>query len=150
MEVSPETPVSRVDVEPVPPGLVIKAYPDLVAEPLLVPPQVIDSVLYKGGKMIVGGTSKGRKTWSLMDLASAVATGQKWWGFQVNLGDVLYLNFELQEFLFRQRMEAILKARKVKDASRLFVMNLRGKAADMTVLRPIIKKRRLPRGISAW
>jgi len=124
----------------VPAGLVIKCYSDLQAAPMVVPPQVIDGVLYKAGKMIVGGTSKGRKTWSLMDLAAAVATGGKWWDFQTNLGDALYINFELQEFNFRQRMEAILKARKAKDASRLHVLNLRGQAADMTVLRPILER----------
>jgi len=122
----------------VPAGLVIKRYSDLQAAPLVVPQQVIDGVLYKGGKMIVGGTSKGRKTWSLMDLAAAVATGSEFWGRQCNLGDVLYINFELQEFNFRQRMEAILKARNCNDASRVHVLNLRGQAADMTVLRPIL------------
>ena len=35
-------------------------------------------------------------------------------------------------------MEAILKARNCKDASRVHVLNLRGQAADMTVLRPIL------------
>jgi hypothetical protein len=126
--------------EEVPAGLVIKCYSELQTTPMAVPPQVIDGVLYKAGKMIVGGTSKGRKTWSLMDLAAAVATGGKWWDFQTNLGNALYINFELQEFNFRQRMEAILKARKVKDASRLHVLNLRGQAADMTVLRPILER----------
>ena len=127
-------------VDEVPAGLVIKRYSDLQTMPLVVPQQVIDGVLYKGGKMIVGGTSKGRKTWSLMDLAAAVATGSEFWGRQCNLGDVLYINFELQEFNFRQRMEAILKARNCNDASRVHVLNLRGQAADMTVLRPILAK----------
>jgi len=128
------------ETDTTPAGLVIKRYSDLQTTPMVVPPQVIDGVLYKAGKMIVGGTSKGRKTWSLMDLAAAVATGGKWWDFQTNLGDALYINFELQEFNFRQRMEAILKARKAKDASRLHVLNLRGQAADMTVLRPILER----------
>lgn len=122
-----------------PDWLRIRTYAELLAEPQPVPPQVIDGVLYKGGKMVVGGTSKGRKTWSLMDLAAAMASGGKWWGFQVNLGNVLYVNFELQEFLFRQRMEAILKARRLKEADRLHVLNLRGHAADMKVLRPVIE-----------
>ena len=129
-----------VEPDETPAGLVIKCYSDLQSTPMVVPQQVIDGVLYKAGKMIVGGTSKGRKTWSLMDLAAAVATGGKWWDFQTNLGDALYINFELQEFNFRQRMEAILKARKAKDASRLHVLNLRGQAADMTVLRPILER----------
>jgi len=118
----------------------IRSYSELSTESMSVPPQVIDGVIYKGGKLIVGGTSKGRKTWSLMDLAAAIATGGKWWGFQANLGDVLYVNFELQDFLFRQRMDAIIKARKAKDLSRLHVMNLRGHAADMTDLRPPIEQ----------
>jgi len=126
--------------EETPAAFKIKSYDDLSAEPMAIPPQVIDGVIYKGGKLIVGGTSKGRKTWSLMDLAAAVSTGGKWWGFQANLGDVLYVNFELPDFLFRQRMDAILQARKIKDISRLHVMNLRGFAADMTDLRPPIEK----------
>jgi hypothetical protein len=118
----------------------ISNYEELAAETMAVPPLVIDGVLYKGGKMILGGTSKGRKTWSLMDLSAAIATGGDFWGMQTNLGEVLYVNFELQPFLFRQRMEAIRKARKAEDLSRLHVMNLRGHAADMTNLRPPIEQ----------
>jgi len=118
----------------------ISSYEELAAESMAVPPLVIDGVLYKGGKMILGGTSKGRKTWSLMDLSAAIATGGDFWGMQTNLGEVLYVNFELQPFLFRQRMEAIKKARKAEDLSRLHVMNLRGHAADMTDLRPPIEQ----------
>ena len=118
----------------------ISNYEELAAESMAVPPLVIDGVLYKGGKMILGGTSKGRKTWSLMDLSAAIATGGDFWGMQTNLGEVLYVNFELQPFLFRQRMEAIKKARKAEDLSRLHVMNLRGHAADMTDLRPPIEQ----------
>lgn len=129
----PEEPADEI-----PAGLIIKAYPDLQASPMVVPAQVIDGVLYRAGKMIVGGTSKGRKTWSLMDLAAAVASGGEWWGRQCNLGDVLYINFELQEFNFRQRMDDILKARNCKDPSHIHVLNLRGQAADMTVLRPVL------------
>ncbi len=40
------------------------------------PPQVIDGILHKGCKMILGGTSKSNKSWCLLDLAISVASGQ--------------------------------------------------------------------------
>ncbi len=75
------------------------------------PPQVIEGLLHRGSKLIVGGTSKGRKSFSLLDLAVAVATGSKWWGFQCVQGRVLYLNFEIQQPFLEGRV-AIIAERK--------------------------------------
>jgi hypothetical protein len=71
------------------------------------PPQVIEGLLHRGSKLIVGGTSKGRKSFSLLDLAVAVATGSKWWGFQCVQGRVLYLNFEIQQPFLEGRVSII-------------------------------------------
>lgn len=62
------------------------------------PPQLVAGVLHQGAKMVLGGPSKARKSWSLIDLTLSVATGAAWWGFPTRRGRVLYLNFELPAF----------------------------------------------------
>src|SRR5262245_42212153 len=57
------------------------------------PPQIIQGVLHQGGKMILSGTSKSNKSWSLLDLALSVASGQPWWGRRCEKLPVGYLNF---------------------------------------------------------
>ena len=102
------------------------------------PPQVIKGMLHKGCKMVVGGGSKGRKTWSLIHLALAVATGRPWWGFSTTKGRVLYINFELINFVAHDRISRIMEAMEVNDTGGLDVWNLRGFACDIELLGPQI------------
>jgi hypothetical protein len=105
----------------------------------MVPPtQVIKGILHKGCKMVVGGGSKGRKTWSLIHLALAVATGKPWWGFGTTKGKVLYINFELTDFVAHDRISRITEAMEVNDITGLDVWNLRGYACDIELLGPQI------------
>lgn len=91
------------------------------------PEQVIGGVLHRASKMVVGGTSKGRKTWALMDLAISVAAGVEWWGFKCTKGRVCYINFEIQEAFFARRSQTICaEKRVVLDESRFDVWTLRG------------------------
>ena len=46
------------------------------------PPILIEGILHRGSKMVLGGTSKSCKTWALMDMALSVACGVPWWGNQ--------------------------------------------------------------------
>jgi hypothetical protein len=78
-----------------------------------VPPEVINGLLHRGSKMVIGGTSKGRKSFSLLDLAVSVATGEKWWGFDCVQGRILYLNFEIQQPFLEERVKAIADAKGV-------------------------------------
>lgn len=76
-----------------------------------IPAEVVRGILHRGSKMVIGGTSKGRKSFSLLDLAVAVSTGGKWWGFDCNQGRVLYLNFEIQQPFLESRVADIMEAR---------------------------------------
>ena len=102
------------------------------------PPQIIQGVLHQGGKMILSGTSKSNKSWSLLDLAISVASGRDWWGHRCEKLPVAYLNFELHPWAMQQRLDALCMARpecrEIDDA--LFLWNLRGHNADLSVLRP--------------
>jgi hypothetical protein len=102
------------------------------------PPQIIRGVLHQGGKMILSGTSKSNKSWSLLDLAISVASGQEWWGHRCEKLPVAYLNFELHPWALQQRLGALCHARPEcrELGDTLFLWNLRGHNADLAVLRP--------------
>ena len=128
-----------VDLGAVPPSLPkLVSFRDFAARPEPVPPQVIHGVLHQGGKMILSGTSKSNKSWSLLDLAISVASGQEWWGHRCEKLPVAYLNFELHPWAMQQRLGALCQARpecrEIGDT--LFLWNLRGHNADISVLRP--------------
>jgi hypothetical protein len=103
------------------------------------PPELVCGVLHQGSKMVIGGGSKTFKTWTLIDLAVSVATGIPWWGFKTNKGRVLYLNFEIQDPFFRDRLVSVVFAKDCALADgQLTYLGLRGKAADLRRLMPAI------------
>ncbi len=50
----------------------------LADESMVVPTELIEGVLHKGLKAVIGGSSKACKTWSLLDVAIFVSTGGRW------------------------------------------------------------------------
>jgi hypothetical protein len=106
------------------------------------PPQLVHGVLYQTCKLLLSGTSKSNKSWSLLDLAVSVASGQKWWGHQCERADVAFLNFELQDWVMRERLGSVLAARPECSGceDRLFFWNLRGHNADLALLRPRLEE----------
>jgi len=103
--------------------------------PVALPPLVIHYLLHRASKMLLGGNSKGRKTWALMDLAHSVAIGGDWWGFHTRQGCVCYVNLELQPAFFEQRMRKIIETKNaVPERGSLFAWHLRGYAKPMSEL----------------
>jgi hypothetical protein len=101
------------------------------------PPELVKGVLHQGSKLIVGGTSKGRKTMALVDLAVSVATGTPWWGFGTVKGPVCYINFEIQEAFMCKRTNALCSAKNlVLDTGALMIWNLRGHGEGIENLVP--------------
>jgi hypothetical protein len=106
------------------------------------PPEIIGGVLHKGCKMVIGGSSKSRKSWVLLDLALAVATGNDWLGFPTTKARVCFVNFELPEFAIHHRLRAIAEARRITiPPDALTVWNLRGYSAPYHTLLPTLAER---------
>jgi hypothetical protein len=84
---------------------------DLLAEDLPEPPVLVEGVLHQGELMMAGGTAKSRKTWTFIDMAICVATGNPWWDFPTTQGLVVYLDFELQRWAFSKRVNDVLEAK---------------------------------------
>jgi len=132
-----------VDLGALPPPLPeIQFLRDFAATVRPPPPQIIEGVLHQGCKMILGGTSKSNKSWCLLDLAMSVASGQPWWGRTCTKTAVVYLNFELHDWALAQRINALCavrpECRGLGDS--LAVWNLRGRNADISLLRPKLEE----------
>ena len=93
-------------------------------------PEVIQGLLRRGEKCILGAPAKGKKTWLLIDLFVAVSAGLSWLGRQCEKGNVLYVNLELTEKGFRKRLRAVKQARGVNSTAGSSVWNIRGKNQD--------------------
>lgn len=96
------------------------------------PAELVQGLLHQGSKMIIGGTSKGRKTFGLMDLGISVATGTEWWGSETVMGRVCYINFEIQKPFFAKRYEDICRKKNVTPEPGMFMCwTLRGMVEGM-------------------
>ena len=124
-------------------------WPDIVplSEALIDPPSLadvlIEGILRKGHKMLISGPSKAGKSFFLMELAVALANGEKWIGFQCRKSRVLYINFEIDSASCIHRFMDIRAALMENGADcshseDLMVWNLRGHAMPLNEMVPKI------------
>lgn len=98
------------------------------------PPVLVEGVLRQGGKMILTGASKAGKSFSLIELAAALATGGKWLGMQCQPCRVLYFNLELRREMFLSRVAHVIEESSIDPEQveeNFNVWNLRGTVASM-------------------
>ena len=104
-------------------------------------PELISGVLRMGHKMLLSGPSKAGKSFSLIELAVAIATGTKWMGIhQCREGKVMYINFELDSASCLHRFADVYKQLGIPLKS-VTIWNLRGKAMNLKALRPKLLRR---------
>ena len=84
-----------------------------MAETFAQPPEIVHGIIHKGSKVVMGGGSKTFKTWTLVDLAMAVAFGEPWLSFKTMKGKVLFCNFEIQQAFFQHRLKAVEKEKQI-------------------------------------
>lgn len=114
----------------------------LVAQPPEPPAEIVSGLLHRGSKLVIGGSSKSNKTWVLGDLGLSVAYGGYWLGFRCQKHKVLFLNLEVQEWAFAQRLQALCRAKCITpEPGRLDVWNLRGYSAPFDVILPRVTER---------
>ena len=107
-------------------------YLDFEVLPVEKPKPLIKGVLDSASRMIFGGGSKTYKSWCMCDMGLSLACEVPWLGFETYLARVLYVNFELKEYYFKKRLQAICKAKGIKPAKGMFhVWNLRGYQIDL-------------------
>jgi hypothetical protein len=133
-------------------GNTLISYEDEAPEVLICGPDGEEEggVLRRGSKLVVGGGSKMGKTWCLVDLALAVASGGKWLGhFQCRQGIVLYVNLELRRHTAGRRVRWIAEKRGLMQglairpevASAIQTWNLRGQCYDLVMMLSTARQR---------
>lgn len=105
-------------------------------EEKILPEVMIEGLLYRGGKMLIGAPSKARKTWLLNHLALATVNGGDWLGFRCNRHPVLYVDLELLPADALRRVESVSKASGLWDREGLNMWTLRGYAVTLKRLKP--------------
>lgn len=114
----------------------IQSGDSILANSALRSPEVlIHGLLHRGTKGVLAGPSKAGKTWIMLDLAVAVSTGGDFLNYRTNPGKVLFINFEIHEGFFKERLQKIQESRGIDShdtLKNLDVWNLRGQntAAD--------------------
>lgn len=105
-----------------------------------VAPELIKGVLRRGHKMLISAPSKAGKSFSLVELAIAIAEGQTWMGFKCRQGRVLYLNLEIDPPSFLNRLDRVYQeiSPKHEQADDIDVLNLRGMSPNLDNLIPQI------------
>ena len=114
----------------------------VAACPALRPP-VIDGLLRQGETMNIIAPSKTGKSWLVIDLALAVATGRPWLGMDCVPGEVLILDNELHGETSANRVPKVAAARGIAFddvADRVYVENLRGRLVDLFALGPYFRQ----------
>ena len=106
-------------------------------------PVLVDGLLHRGTKMVLGGGSKSYKTWTLLNLAVCVATGKPWFGREVIATDqdVVFINFEVAHEFFLQRVKTVCNSMGVEPPTNLKVWSLRGKCNDLTIILEALQER---------
>lgn len=119
--------------------------------PPALPDELIKGILRKGHKMLMSGSSKGGKSFLLIELAIAIAEGQSWLGFECSQGKVLYINFEIDKDSFINRLFEIYQAMEIPMGNKgnIAMWNLRGHAIPLDQLTPSLIKRVRNNGFSA-
>jgi hypothetical protein len=114
----------------------VAPYPDLRRP-------VIHGLLPQGETMNVIAASKTGKSWLVIDLALAVATGRPWLDtFETDPGNVLIIDNELHSETSANRIPKVAAARRIRlgDVGQgVFVQNLRGHWQDIFSLGPYFR-----------
>jgi hypothetical protein len=115
---------------------------EMVKASAVKPPVLIEGLLHRGSKMVLGGGSKSFKTFGLLDMSLSVATGTPWWGRACTKAKTLFINFEIDKPFFGDRISAIKWAKDIKGTAPNFhAWNMRGVCYNLEELIPELEAR---------
>lgn len=113
-----------------------------VREKIAEPPQVIHGVIRAGQVGMMAASSKAGKSWALLAIGMAVASGVEWLGWKTTPGRVLYINAELPLYDMQTRLETLAHAMGLPGVPAGFdVWHLRGETKTIRDLIPEIMRR---------
>lgn len=120
----------------------VESMAEIYDNPPPLKPELIEGILRQGHKMLLVSSSKAGKTFALIELAVAIAEGRRWLGFRCKQGRVLYLNMELDEASFDDRVIRVYEALELtnKNLQNIDIVHLRGRIEKLERLVPQINR----------
>ena len=117
-------------------------FAEVFSNPPPLKPELIEGILRQGHKMLLVSSSKAGKTFALIELAIAIAEGRRWLGFRCKQGKVLYLNMELDEASFDDRVIRVYNELKLErnNHENIDIVHLRGQIEKLDKLVPQINR----------
>jgi hypothetical protein len=116
-------------------------------ESLPEPPQVIYGIIRAGQVGMMAASSKAGKSWALLSMAMAVATGGDWMGWKTTKGRVLYINGELSRYDMQRRLKQLAFVLGLPGVpSNLDMWHMRGENKTIAQLIPEIMRRQRSAG----
>lgn len=111
---------------------------DFINEKIEMPPEIIRGIMRKGDKLVLTGPSKAGKSWALIQLAVACATGG-WWMGRIKCAKmrVVYINLELTSASSKNRIQTVWKEMRhanKEGLENLKIWNLRGSIITIQAL----------------
>lgn len=122
--------------------LKVENFAEIYDNPPPLKPELIEGILRQGHKMLLVSSSKAGKTFALIELAVAIAEGRRWFGFRCRQGRVLYLNMELDEASFDDRVIKVYDKLEItnKNLNNIDIVHLRGQIEKLEKLIPQITR----------
>lgn len=115
------------------------------------PEELIKGVLRCGHKMLLSGSSKAGKSFLLMELCAAIASGTNWLKFPCKQGRVLYINLEIGQASCIDRFMRVFRKHCIdfKHLENISIWTLRGHALPLDELVPKLIRRLKGKGYIA-
>ena len=73
----------------------------------VLPPDIWEGLVSRGTKVIIAGPSKTRKSWTMLGIALAIASGKPHWTYKTTQLKTLFCNFEIGANFFNNRVVAV-------------------------------------------
>ncbi len=88
--------------------------PDVIFAPLSPPDYLVEGAIRRASLVLLGAYGSSGKTWTMLDLGLAVATGGQWLGrHPCKQGSVAILDYESGDYELKRRTQLIARARAV-------------------------------------
>lgn len=112
-------------------------------------PEIISGLLRVGDKLMLSGASKAGKSFLVMEMAIAIASGGQWLGYTCKKSKVLYVNLELKIDERYRRFKRVCRAMGLQGIPELIdCIDFRGHTVPMDKLAPVFKERYKGKGYS--
>jgi hypothetical protein len=105
-----------------------RTFTEILTTNIVKPPELIAGILHQSLKMEIAGASKTMKSWLELQTSLCIANGIDWFGHKTKKVNCVYLNLEIPDWAFNERVQLLSRALglNANSTGNLQIWNLRG------------------------